>query len=261
MEKQIQHLQINNTIIIVFANNCYLPVLNNWLYAIERLGITNYLIIALDEVLLAHLQSRHVPVLLRPCDPVLESLWIHRIAVIQEILMTGYDVLHSDADAVWLKDPLQKYIYAQPYDMIFSQGTVWPPDVHKVWHFVLCCGFFFIKANASTLRFMAELSERVIKDKDDQVSVNRLLLERTMQWQNKKGYALNYQDKDINCFHEVLAGNGGGLRVALLPHAGFQRLNDCEDEVYVKHILSAKKTANILQVLQENNCLFTDPKD
>lgn len=256
LQHLIAALQVDNTIVIVFANQGYLPVLNNWLYAIDQLGVSNYLVVALDDKLYANMASRGIPVLLRTCNPALESLWVHRLQVIQEILNVGFNVLHSDADAVWLKNPLEKYIYNQPYDLIFSQGSFWPLDVYKSWGFVLCCGFFFMSANSVILQWIETLVDRVKHDKDDQVSVNRLLLEKNIQWPEADSYALDFQGKRFCCYKDVLIGKGSELSIALLPHARFQRVKDQDDDVYIKHIISAKKTDSIMQVLQDNNCLF-----
>ena len=34
-----------------------------------------------------------------------QKLWLHRWRLMAEVVKRGFDVLHSDADAVWIGDP------------------------------------------------------------------------------------------------------------------------------------------------------------
>ena len=247
----------NNTIILSFANSDYFPVIENWINALSHLKIKNYRVVCLDQEIYTLLLQQGIPVLLRPCVNELGSLWIHRIDVIKEFLDEGIDVLHSDADAVWLKNPLEQYIYNQSYDMIFSQGTIWPPDIHEKWQFVLCCGFFYVKSNTSALNFFELLATRVRADKDDQVSINRMLYETSMTWEIDDHYSLPFREKAFICSDKIIKGKNDTLSVAILPHGKFQRLQENNDDIYVKHILSQKKSTDILETLKANGCLVS----
>lgn len=243
--------------IIVFANYNYLPVLKNWLAAMKKINVTNYLIISLDEQLYHHLQDKNINTLLRPCELDLGKLWIHRVDVILELMEKGHDVIHSDADAIWLKDP-QPYLEKLPQDMIFSQGTIWPPDVQEKWGFVLCCGFFLLRSNPQTLQFVRALAQRVRKDKDDQVSCNRLLVEKNVIWDKPSDlYSIDFRGKQFVCSKQTRIGKSKDLTIALLPHASFQRLFEEADDVYVRHLISEKNSGNILEVLEQHGCRFS----
>jgi len=247
----------NTQYIIVFANYNYLPVLENWMIAMRNLKIDNYLIIALDEQLYMHLKDKNISTLLRPCELNLGKLWIHRVEVILELLTEGYDVIHSDADAVWLKNPLP-YLENLPQDMIFSQGTIWPPDVQKKWGFVLCCGFFIIRSNKKTLQFTKNLLERVKNDKDDQVSCNRLLMEMQTNWgEPTDSYSIDFREKQFICSPQVRTGKCQKLTLALLPHKKFQRIYEENKEVYIRHLISEKDNDNIVDILKKSGCWFT----
>ncbi len=251
----------NNTVILSFANSDYLPVIENWINALNHLNIKNYIVICLDQEVYDHLLQQGNPVLLRPCINELGSLWVHRIDVIKEFLDVGFNVLHSDADAVWLKNPLGKYIYNQPDDMIFSQGTVWPPDIHEKWQFVLCCGLFYVKSNLAVLNFFELLAIRVREDKDDQVSINRMLYEASIKWEIGDSYLLPFREKEFICSDEIIKGKNSALSIAVLPHRKFQRLCEESDDIYVKHILSQKNSTDILDTLKANNCLVSAFQD
>lgn len=245
-------------LIIVFANYNYLIVLENWLAAIKRLNIENYLIISLDNKLHLELQERRINSRLRPCELDLGKLWIHRVDIILELLEEGYDVIHSDADAVWIKDPLP-FLKELPHDMIFSQGTIWPPDIHEKWGFVLCCGFFLLRSNRNTRQFVKTLSDRVRKDRDDQVSCNRLLQENGLIWDMpNETYQLSFRNHSFVCSNECIIGKTKSLSTVLLPHSKFQRIVEYTDDVYVKHLISEKNSYDIMEILAQNGCKFIE---
>lgn len=252
----------NKTIIIVFANKQYSKVLGNWIEAINKLNITNYLVISMDEILHRQLNEMHIPSIERICNVELGDIWNHRIKVINEIIECGYNVVHSDADAIWLKNPMQEYIYNQPYDMIFSQGTYWPKNAHKKFGFVLCCGFFYIKANKATLRFIKQVGLDVLKSNDDQVSCNEYMLKHDFSWEIPgKTYIKSFQGVDFTCSEELIRGKNNEFEIAVLPHSKFQRVQDDEKDVYVKHIISEKNSDSIIDVMKKNNCWFVNELD
>lgn len=243
--------------IIVFANYNYLPVLENWMIAMKNLNIDDYMIISLDEDLYTYLKGKQISTLLRPCELDLGKLWVHRIEVILELLQEGYDVIHSDADAVWMKDPLP-YLKDLPQDMLFSQGTIWPPDVQEKWVFVLCCGFFMLRSNKKTLQFTKKLLKRVKEDRDDQVSCNRMLLEQNTVWSKPtSSYTIDFREKQFICSPYVRTGTCNKLTLALLPHQKFQRIYEESDEIYIRHLISEKNSENIVDVLKNSGCWFT----
>jgi len=246
----------NLTTIIVFANYNYLLVLENWLESVNRIDVNNFLIISLDSKLHNYLIDKNINSRLRPCELDLGKLWIHRIEVIEELLCEGYDIIHSDADAVWLKDP-QPYLANLNQDMIFSQGTYWPLDVYEKWNFVLCCGFFYIRNNKKTKSFFEQLKERVKEDKDDQVSCNRLLLEKKIIWEKPtNSYQLRFRNYSFACSKNIIQGKNSQFSIALLPHYQFQRIPEKSNDIYIKHLISEKNSEDIMDILALNGCKF-----
>lgn len=241
---------------VVFSNIDYLQVLENWLAAIKKIHVENYLVVSLDEELHQQLQSREIPSLLRPCVNNLKELWVHRMRVLLELLNENSVIIHSDADAVWIKNPVS-YLQEIDSELIFSQGTVWPLDVHEQWKFVLCCGFFLVRRSAASLSFFNEVFEQVKIEKDDQLSINRLLLKKGIAWEEaKRPYTLRYNQHDFVCSDAIRCGRIGNLSVALLPHSGFQRLFQKAETIYVRHILSPKNSDSILETLEKYDCKF-----
>ncbi len=255
-EKLFHKQKSSGALIVVFANYDYLPVLQNWIAAMRLIDIENFTIIALDDKLYQYLKKQGITTLLRPCELDLEKLWIHRTDVILELIEKGHDIIHSDADAIWLKDP-QPYLEKLSQDMIFSQGTIWPPDVQEKWGFVLCCGFFFLRSNSQTLQFVRELAQRVRKDKDDQASCNRLLLEQNVIWDKPSDlYTMNSKGHQFICSKQVRTGKSKNLHIALLPNFTFQRVFEETNNVYIRHLLSEKNSDHILEVLEQFGCRF-----
>ena len=251
-----------NTIIVVFANSSYADIIKNWIEAIEPLNIKNYIVVSMDQRLHDQLLENNIQSIKRECNAELGNIWIHRIEVIKEILGYGYDVIHSDADAVWLKDPLDFYFSKTTYDMAFSQGTFWPKDVHKVWGFVLCCGLFYIKSNMKTRKFIEDISEDVRASNDDQISCNRYLLSKKIKWELPKNtYSLAYQNIKFICSNDIILGNNHSFKVALLPHSKFQRIQDDTSDVYVRHVMSEKNSDNIVESLIKNDCWFLSKRN
>lgn len=246
----------NKTIILVFANYGYLTVLENWIYFIRKLNISNYKVIALDDRLYEYLKNKNIETTYRPCELDLGKLWVHRVEVIKEFIDEGYDVIHSDADAVWVKNPLVELNNTKG-DLIFSQGTFWPLNIHSKWGFVLCCGLFVIRNNAKTKTFLNQWSTNVKIYKDDQVSLNNLLDEKKIMWDESEFYELEFRNKKFKCFDITLNGKTkDNLAVSMLPHKEFQRIQESSNNIFVKHIISEKNSESILEVLKHNNCFM-----
>ena len=249
----VDSVEQDRTVVVVFADSKYKAVLDEWLVAIGQLGIPNFVVVALDEQLLTELVGRDIAVLYRPCPADLESLWIHRTDVLLELLEAGYNLVHSDADALWRKDPFDDFIAGLGSDLIFSPGTYWPADVYREWGFVLCCGFFYAASNTRTRAFFAELTKAVRIDRDDQVSLNRLLLQRGLTWPEQESYELVVQERSIRFFREPALGKAGELEVCVLPHAQFQRLPEARDELYIQHWLADKNSQSKINVIESGN--------
>jgi len=255
-KKFINFKQNNKTYIITFANYNYLPVLENWLEALKIINVNNFMVISLDEKIHNYLLNKNINSRLKPCELDLGKLWIHRVEVIAELLDEGYDIIHTDADAVWLKNPIS-YLNKIKSDMIFSQGTHWPNSAYKKWNFVLCCGFFYLKNRSNTKQFIKKLLKRVKKDRDDQVSCNNILLEDGVEWTIPKDtYTLSFREKEFLCSKEIIFGKTSSLEIALLPHNKFQRISETSKEVYVKHLISEKNSDDIMTILEESGCKF-----
>ena len=253
----------NNKLIVVFADKLYLEVLLNWLVAMKRLDIRNYLIISLDQELHDFLDERGFATFLAPLAGSLRQLWILRMQIFHALCHNGVDFIHSDADAVWLRNPIPDYFSDPTCDIVASQGTVWPSDILNTQGFVFCCGLFYVRSCAATRALLGDMLNDVMESGDDQVSLNRIINNRDIHWDTARShsYPLVYDGQQFLCFKHAVTGRSadGTLTVALLPHHLFQRLHMPGQNAFVKHLLCEKTSGSKLDMLEHTDSRFLRP--
>lgn len=253
----------DNTIVLAFANYAYLEVLLNWLVAMNRLGIRNYLIVSLDSRLHEFLSERRFATTLSSLQGDLNALWVKRMEIFHSLAAAGIDFIHSDIDAVWLKNPIPDYFDHDVHDVIASQGTIWPPDVLAKHGFVFCCGLFSMRACREVQDLLGEMTDDVRTTGDDQITFNRIVASLGVQWRvdREQMYGCDYSGYRFFCSRTLIEGETSKrkLRLALLPHHLFQRLPMSDADAYVKHLLTPKTAASKIEMLEATGCLFLKP--
>ena len=255
--------------IISFANSAYAPILKKWLKYISNLGLLdNVLIIALDNKIKKNFVDYKIEIITDPFNIEkrgIKKYWEFRCKKFIEIYQRFGTFIHSDLDAIWLKNPFN-YLSKCNYDLIFSQGTVYPRDMYSKFGFVACCGFFMIrKSNLSTI-FLNEVLDDVIVSKDDQISVNKFLLKYYESFNfkdtyNDKATLPNGKNFLIKCSNypiigNVKKGNNDLSSFSILPHKYFTRLkNSINSETIIAHPLAPKDNTEKLN----GNSNFLDP--
>jgi hypothetical protein len=243
-------------LIVTFADARYLPLLEIWLGNLRRFGLRRIRVYCLDAEVLAWCKAQAVEAAEVEWRGDLSDLWVRRIQVFSALLDAGEDFIHSDTDAIWLRNPLQSgSAPGRDEDLVFSQGTVWPLDIHDRWGFVLCCGWFWARPTPAAGAFFLALEADVQASGDDQVSVNRLLAAAGLKWSHGKigDYQLPFRDRSVQCWTEPIQANmsAAPLRVALLPHCEFQRVPEVSDRAIVKHYVTPKNCEQKLDVLRQ----------
>ena len=238
--------------IVTFASEAYIPVVQNWIKHVDALDVRAPVkIVALDATTRDAFSAARVAY--RPCDVSnLADLWTFRIRVLHDLLQEGPGLVHSDADAVWLRDPLPT-IADCASDIVFSQGTIWPPDVHTKRGLVLCCGLYHLSNTTRGHSFMTQLEARVAHDGDDQVSVNRLLDESGLEWVVEDPYTIPVKGTDFIASRRTIRSSGGGVwgSVAVLPHHLFPRqVESLDPNVIVAHPISHKTCVDKIKTLK-----------
>lgn len=250
----------NNTVVLTFSDSRYTEVLLNWLIGLDRLGISNYLVVSLDEEIHDFLRERGFPSFLSPLEGDLGHLWALRTEIFRTLCAHDIDFIHSDTDAIWKRNPLPDYFGRSDHQLIASQGTVWPDDVVKTQGFVLCCGLFYVKACAQTHALLDDMASEVALSGDDQIALNRAIQRRQIRWHTRQrhSYTLNYDGQQFLCFKDTITGESldQQLKLALLPHHLFQRLHMPGQDAYVKHLLSDKLSGEKMKTLEQTDCRF-----
>ncbi|EAR50116.1 Acetyltransferase (isoleucine patch superfamily protein) [Oceanicola granulosus HTCC2516] len=230
--------------ILTFSNAAYVPVTRNWLAHLATLGLAEQAtVVTLDSG--ARTAFPVEQVLHRPApEPGLAGLWKHRMAVCQEILEAGEALIHSDADAIWLDDPRPR-IAACGSEMVFSQGTVWPYDIHERLRLVLCCGFFYLAPTSRVRTLMDQVLQRLDTDGgEDQEAVNRVVAETIGGWDVEEPYEIAFRDTTFRASRRPIHARPDPSLVAVLPHHAFpRRLEEVTREVVVAHPFSEKTGA------------------
>lgn len=250
----------DNLVTILFANDAYTEIAFNWVASATRVDASNYWFIALDEQIHAKLKAKNIPNVLVELEAGdLSKLWILRIQIFKILVMRGVDFVHTDADAVWLKNPIELYgEELQRFDLIASQGTIWPPTVHNEWGFVLCCGYFMLKATPNSMKFLDDLEKDVALTGDDQVSLNQVLLSRKVRWKIKAAQMLNTHVGQILVSQSLLIGKGKDIKVGLIPFMEIPRIPVRGADPVVLHPLAPKSNEEKKELFKQLNIWYLD---
>jgi len=244
----------DHPLIVTFSDWNYQPILENWLAHLDALGLGGARVYCLDRQTLDWCRGRDVDAELLAWDGHRSSLWKQRLGIFNSLIDAGIPFVHSDTDAVWVANPFLAGSSAdQLDDLVFSQGTFWPPETFDDWGFVLCCGWFSVKPSAGSRAFFRDLVDHVAITGDDQISVNHLLQQRRIEWGGRPAdYTIVANGQHIRCWHEPHRGRSadGSLAVALLPHAEYQRLPIVTETAVVKHLLTPKRRDDKIAALR-----------
>jgi hypothetical protein len=166
----------------------------NWINAMHRLGLDNFLVICGDRFTSETLGERGVPNVLADIDEsAFDSAFVAldgfsakglsmitlKFPITQFLLRCGYDVIFSDADAVWLQDPMP---YMRGADLAFQRVVYHPPSISSLWGFAACTGFVFFRHGPKMIAFMDECIKEHHSFHCDQVSMNVALFEGDPDW-------------------------------------------------------------------------------
>jgi hypothetical protein len=246
----------------MFGTIDYFRFIKNWIAAMNRIDLKDFLIVAMDDDLFAALDGRGLPVFRFSYDGSLADFWIKRVEIFHALCENGVDFIHSDADAIWLTDPIPDYFSNPQVDLTFSQGTIWPEDVLQAWKYVVCLGLFGAKASPRTADFFSRVRTSASETKDDQVAVNRVLLEDGPNWliNRSSTYTISVNDRQILCSRELIVGHTAesGLCVTLLPQHGFQRVPMPNENAFVKHLLFPGGLDRRQKAMKNAGCWFLD---
>lgn len=173
--------------IIAFGNKRYKRIAHNWALYLKFNGIKNYTIYSLDQDIYDYLVENEINTELLPLDIFEEGdhlwNWRERLKFIFKLLNEGINVLHSDLDAIWLKNPL---IFIEKYhDIVASTGT-FPKEIYEKLGYSLCMGWIYYKSSTIVKQLFSNILNKDIQDNfDDQKEFN-LELFNNPEYENLK---------------------------------------------------------------------------
>lgn len=164
--------------IISFGNVRYKRIAHNWALYLHHHGIENYTIYSLDQDIHDYLTESGINTVLLK-NNMFESEkfnWRERTKFIYNLLNKGEDILHSDLDAVWLRNPLHHL--QGDHDIIASIGNH-PRDICEKFGHTLCMGWIYYKSSDIVKKlFQNILKQDMMHDFDDQVEFNREIFKK-----------------------------------------------------------------------------------
>lgn len=222
--------------IISFCNYPYREIALNWVKHLEALSIDNYEVLCLDPESNEYLKSHGCHS--RALDEFNDD-WIsgckhtmRRTFIFKKYLEDGIDIIHSDTDALWLKNPIPDLIESNDQDIIVStvrHSYAFPPEVREALGFTCCMGWIFFRSNHKTISYLDRfLNTREIKGSDQKNFNQFLLFNKPSSRPHQFGDQLtidNIADQDYN-YNE--------LSLLALSKPLVKR-GPIEDETYVWH--------------------------
>jgi hypothetical protein len=245
---------------VVAVTDQYATLLDNWIRHIEALGIHRFLVVAMDRPLMDSLTKAGIVAAYCEFDGSVKDFWLQRMLIWDLLVQRGVDLIQSDIDAVWLKDPIPEYFSRTDFDLLISQGTFHPVETHAHWQFVLCTGLFWARPGPGAKAFFSAWRSRggEILASDDQAVMNRLLHENGTVWcdTDLETYRLSCDGHTFTCYNHILPGtcDSLGFRIGMLPHYLFPRLTSSERGAFVKHVRRPKDPCERISALREAEC-------
>lgn len=161
-----------------------------WLHFFENLKLDQHLVvIVFDKESECFIKKKGLKSYFIDAKTI-NQIYVKRMLLIKRYLHKGYNVIHSDADAYWLKYDILKTLNLIN-KLSFSIGHGIPEKAIKKWGFSLCCGFYYIPNTPHSISFFEKWLFRSKIEMDDQNALNYILLEAHIKWSSNDIYKNN----------------------------------------------------------------------
>lgn len=190
LAKILEKLAVKREIIVALANNNVKEMLEVWFTNIKRVGIPNYLVVALDDEISKFCESNQVPFYKRDPDDGIDTIGKEggnhavsglKFRILREFLQLGYSVLLSDVDIVYLQNPFN-HLYrdsdvesmsdghsnmtAYGFNDVFDEPAMgWARYAHTMRIWVYNSGFFYIRPTIPSIELLDRVATRLSKEK------------------------------------------------------------------------------------------------
>lgn len=199
-EELAQEAAQNGLIMMTVANKNQIAFLRNWIMSTNNVGINYRLVASLDAETEQVLVNEGIPCFKYTVRGVVnENLlawgdegwrvmtWQH-VFINQMLLGWGFDVIASDLDVAWLRNP-SRWRDMHPADILFSHDGVWcrnenpgpeDLDVEGSIHINLNTGVYLARANDRTREFFNAWVDHFSQSRDhDQIGMYTVLRNKT----------------------------------------------------------------------------------
>ncbi|XP_050231325.1 arabinosyltransferase RRA3-like [Mercurialis annua] len=190
LEQILEKVAVQKEIIVALANSNVKEMLEVWFNSIKKVGIPNYLVVALDDDIAEFCESNDVPFYKRDPDEGIDSVGKtggnHAVSglkfnILREFLQMGYSVLLSDVDIVYLQNPFH-FLYrdsdvesmtdghdnrtAYGHDDVFDEPAMgWARYAHTMRIWVYNSGFFYIRPTIPSIELLDRVANRLAHEK------------------------------------------------------------------------------------------------
>lgn len=189
LAKILEDVAVNKEIIVAVANSNVKSMLEVWFNSIKKVGLKNYLVVALDDAIVDFCNSNEVPVYKRDPDEIVDSIGKTggnhvvsglKFRILREFLQLGYSVLLSDVDIVYLQNPfnyLQRdsdvesmtdghdNMTAYGYNDVFDEPAMgWARYAHTMRIWVYNSGFFYIRPTIPAIELLDRVAGRLSRE-------------------------------------------------------------------------------------------------
>ncbi|KAG8377750.1 hypothetical protein BUALT_Bualt08G0065500 [Buddleja alternifolia] len=189
LAKILAKIAVNKELIVAVANSNVKEMLEVWYTSIKKVGISNYLVVALDDAIVDLCKSNDVPVYQRDPDEAIDSVGKtggnHAVSalkfrILREFLQLGYGVLLSDVDIVYLQNPFE-HLYrdsdvesmsdghnnmtAYGFNDVFDEPAMgWARYAHTMRIWVYNSGFFYIRPTIPSIELLDRIAGRLARE-------------------------------------------------------------------------------------------------
>mmetsp|Transcript_6408 Transcript_6408/g.19386 ORF Transcript_6408/g.19386 Transcript_6408/m.19386 type:complete len:541 (+) Transcript_6408:192-1814(+) len=152
----------------------FLDVLDNWLASLDRIGLTNFIIVALDNEAYKRLKA------VRPDNTVLSPFLAisnsatygtegfatvvrSRPVLLTHLLRAGYPVMYSDVDIVYNSNPFDEVDDSYDINAPTDSSLKSPVEMTSLDKRNLCTGLLYLKPTANIMELMGRWNARMIR--------------------------------------------------------------------------------------------------
>ncbi|KAH6778805.1 Nucleotide-diphospho-sugar transferase family protein [Perilla frutescens var. hirtella] len=189
LAKILTEVAVRKEIIVALANSNVKSMLELWFTNIKKVGIPNYLVVALDDEILEFCKANDVPVYQRDRDESIDSIGKgggnHAVSglkfrILREFLQLGYSVLLSDVDIVFLQNPFDHLhrdsdvesmsdghnnMTAYGFNDVFDEPAMgWARYAHTMRIWVYNSGFFYIRPTIPAIELLDRVAGRLARE-------------------------------------------------------------------------------------------------